>query len=193
MEQNKLCNAVKRIGLAYLFIHIHINIGTIDILPDWLGYLWIFNALLVITEEIPTAKLLRPLGMVLTIWTFISWLLAVFGMDLEIILGYLGPIEDVLGTVIHLYFHFQLLTDLARLATKYQCPSDRVLLTLRTIRTVIHTVFALQLPWESSDVVYWIYMGITVVYIFAALLICVRLFTLREELWTRLQEKPEIG
>ncbi len=187
MGQNKLCNAVKQVGLAYLFIHLHINLGTIDILPDWLGYLWILNALSVIAEEIPAAKLLRPLGIVLTIWTILSWGLAVFGVSLNGSLGYLGPVEDVIGAVIHMYFHFQLLTNLAQLAAKYQCPSDRVLLTLRNIRTVIHTLFALQIPWEYSDVVYWTYIGIAVVQVFVAMLICVRMFTLREELWSRLQ------
>ena len=188
MEQNSLCNAIKRIGLAYLFIHLHINIGSIDILPDWLGYLWIYNALPVIAEEIPSAKLLKPLGMVLTIWTFISWLLAVFGIDMVISLGYLGPVEDVIGTVIHLYFHFQLITDLARLAAKYQCPSERVLLTLRTIRTVIYTAFALQIPWGYNDVTYWLYIGVTLTHLLVAFWICVRLFTFRQELWNRLQE-----
>lgn len=187
MRQNKLCNAIKQIGLAYLFIHLHINIGTIDILPDWLGYLWIFQALSVIGEEIPSAKLLRPLGVVLTVWMFLDWVLAVFGVSLNHILGYLGSVENVVGTVIHLYFHFQLLTNLAQLAAKYQCPSERVLLTLRTIRTVISTLFALQIPWEYCDVIYWSYIGIAVVQVIVALWICVRLFTFREELWSRLQ------
>ena len=191
MRENKLCEAIRQVAWAYIVIHVHINLGTIDIFADWLGYVWILMALPVLAEEIPAAKLLRHLGWMLTIWTFLTWALTIVGISLSEILGYLGPLADVVYVVIHLYFHFQLLTNLAQLAAQYECTSKGWLLHLRTIRTIIATLFCLQIPWQNNNVFYGIYIVVGAIQILAAFCICKALFQLRKELWNRLQSARE--
>ena len=195
MRENKLCEAIRQVAWAYIVIHVHINLGTIggtmDVFADWLGYVWIWLALPVLGEEIPAARLLRPLTVALASWTFITWTLNLVGISLSDSLGYLEPLEDVIYVVVHLYFHFQLLTNLAQLADKYQCRSEGWLLHLRTIRTIIATLFSLQIPWQNHNVLYGISMGIAVIHILAALCISKALFNLRKELWSRLQASQE--
>ena len=40
-EENKLdlCMAVKQIAWGYVLLHFNINLGTFNMLPNWLGYL----------------------------------------------------------------------------------------------------------------------------------------------------------
>ena len=188
MKENKLCEAIRQVAWAYIVIHIHVKLSSIDVLADWLGYVWILMALPVIGEEVPSIKLLRPLGILLAIWTLLDWGLTIVGVTLLDSLGYFGPIVEVLYVIVHLYFHFQLLTNLAQLAAKYHCPTESGLLFLRTIRTIIGTLFALQIPWEYNDITYWIYMLIAMVQILTAFFICRALFALRKEMWGKLQE-----
>ena len=191
MKENELCNAVKGIGWAYFWIHIHINLelnlGAWDILPDWAGFYFIFAALPILAKEVPSIKLLRPLTLALLVWSAVSWFFTGRGDPLTEALGYFGPLASTLINVISLYFHFQLLTDMAQLATKYDCPSEKWILHLRTIRTIIGTLISLPILWQNSVRMYWIYLLIAVIQVGASLAICRAMFLLRKELWSRLQ------
>ena len=37
-EQMPLSTAVRKIAWGYVFLHLHFNLGTLDILPDWACY-----------------------------------------------------------------------------------------------------------------------------------------------------------
>ncbi len=132
-------SAVKKVAWGFFFIYIHINIGTIDILPDWAGYALMVSALTYIALEQESAKLLRPLGTALVVWSVIEWVLKIFG--LQIYLNYLS----VIPTVLNLYFTFQLFTNLAGIADKYFCPQGKRLLVLRTVNVIFTVANALLL------------------------------------------------
>lgn len=189
MEQNKLCNAVKHIARAYLFIHIHINLGTVDILPDWLGYLWILSAIAVIGEEIESVKLLRPLGTALALWEWIQWGMNILGLS-----GYLERMEilklaSTILMVIDIYFHFQLLTNVAELAARYGCSAEKRILQMRTARTVISTLFMLPFPWEFNEIIYYTYLGIAVVQLIVIFWTSKILYDFRHALWAVLSSE----
>lgn len=40
---DNLASAVGAVGRAYIFIYLNINLGTLDILPDWVGYVFILG------------------------------------------------------------------------------------------------------------------------------------------------------
>ena len=61
-------------------------------------------------------------------------------------------IELVAG-ILSLYFHFQLLTDLADLAEEYGWTECRKLLQLRTVHTLLTAFLMLPLPWDRFEVV----------------------------------------
>ena len=78
-----------------------------------------------------------------------------------------------------LYFHFQLLTNLAEIAGWYGCPEQRKILCLRTVRTLLVTGLSLPVPWARYA---GLTLGVAVVNLAAALWICSLLFSLRSSL-----------
>lgn len=173
MEREQLIQAVKQIAWGYILLHININLGSLNILPNWLGYVLMLQALPVLAEHEPSALLLRPLGIMLAIWEGVVWGATVFGITID------STILMAIGTTISLYFHFQLLTNLASLAEKYDCPEQTRILRLRTVRTVLITLMALPFSWEQHVP---IIVGVSLVHIIVTIWICSVLFSLRSSL-----------
>ena len=146
MEQHEaLCRSIKNIAWGYILIHIHINIGALDLLPDWCGYLLFIGALTVLGSLEPSAPLLKPLGIILAVWNGLFWILKCLGVSS------LGYIPGLLISIISLYFHFQLLTNIAAVANNYDSPQEKSILTLRTVRTILTTLLALPFPWAEQE------------------------------------------
>ena len=166
-----LFTALRRIGRGYLFIHFHIHIGTLDILPDWLGYYWILLGIWAIGKEIESTKLLEPFAIAMIAWSGLEWLLKLIGGSLDI------PVLSLLVTAITLYLHFQLLTDIGTLADDSGCPEGTAVRKLRTVYTVTHTLSVLKLLFTGSDELNWLLIGLAVLHI---LVVIVLYFVLRE-------------
>ena len=47
---------------GYLFLHININLGNMDLLPEWAGYLLLLSAIGLLKAERRDLALLSPLG-----------------------------------------------------------------------------------------------------------------------------------
>ena len=146
-KQEELYGAVRKIAWGYILIHAHFNLGTLDVLPDWAGYYLMYAALPILTQEDETAKLLRPLGLGLTIWSGIDWVLKLVGASI----GGFGYMLSMVVSIVALYFHFQLLTNLASIAEEYGCPESGRLLQLRNVRTVLATVAAVLVYWIEAN------------------------------------------
>ena len=96
------------------------------------------SAINCLCEEERELNLLRTLGVILTVWHVASWLASWGSIDLD---GMLQVVDIIIG-VVNIYFHFQLLTNLASIATKYQSADDELdakLLRYRTLQTVMLT------------------------------------------------------
>jgi hypothetical protein len=78
--------------------------------------LLILHAIRDLEQEESELLLLRPFGIILVIWHVATWVFSLFSVDLNS----LEQIADILIRLINLYFHFQLLTNLASIASKYQ-------------------------------------------------------------------------
>lgn len=180
-DQQTLFTGVSRAAWGYFFLYFNINLGTVSLLPSFVGFLLFLSAIHLLQEEQRNLTLLRPLGIMLVIWHGINWGLSWFGGTLE------GRFE-VLSLIISLaslYFHFQLFTDFAELAAKYQQPEDaldRRLLCWRTIQTVLLTVMTLMAypaQWFSD---WWDYvvMAMAVVHFIAGICLMMALFALRK-------------
>ena len=105
-------------------------------LPSFIGYMLFLSAINCLCEEERELNLLRTLGVILTVWHVASWLASWGSIDLD---GMLQVVDIIIG-VVNIYFHFQLLTNLASIATKYQSADDELdakLLRYRTLQTVI--------------------------------------------------------
>lgn len=134
MEKKELYCAIRRIAYGYLILHIDFSVGTINILPNWAGYLLFLISLEIIGQEIESAKLLKPLGKLLMIAEVCFWLNDCFGEGaLQMYLF------SLIARIIGLYFHFQLLTNLAEIAEKYEFTQKKAILNLRTVYTLLVT------------------------------------------------------
>ena len=170
-----LSKQLYNIAAAYFILHTDITLFSINILPDWLGYIFILNALKIISEEEPSAMLLKPLCGILIAWEGIKWLAVVLGASVNIAL------LDLIVLVVQLYLHFQLLTNLSGVALNHgSVPSHKNLLTYRTVRTVLATAVYVLMPWMKMN--HWINIVMISIYLIAGLLICRDLFCLSNEI-----------
>ena len=169
-------SAIGKISWGYIFIYISLNLGTINIFPAWAGFLLIYLSLDAVAEMQPSAKLLKPFALLL----LAEWVLNIFSMtpDLYWI--------DVFANVIILYFHFQLLTNLANIAEGQGSQYAERLKKLRSVQTVFMTVIALipvskraAITLAKSGLVVF---GIGLFGVIVMLVICVTLFQYKREL-----------
>lgn len=162
---------------GYLFLHLNLTLGTLNLLPNWAGYLLIDGILPDLALTRPSALLLRPLGRGLGVWEGICWLLALFSITPTGLLGTsLWQLAQVAAGVAGLYFHFQLLTDLAETARMKGYPGVKKLLRLRTVKTLLSTfVMVLGFPPASQLMSQWILLSVVGVNIVAMIWICLTL------------------
>lgn len=142
-DREKLAKALGQILWGYAMLHLDINLGSIDILPNWLGFYFFYKALSAIAETEPSAGLLKPLCIILGGWEGLLWVGKILGIVSA------GIILTTISTVLRLYFFFQLLTNIADAAEKFGCPGKKKLLTLRTVQTITLTAFSVPINWEK--------------------------------------------
>lgn len=142
-----LAEACGKVATGYLFLYFNFNLnfgGTLDVLPDWLGMAFLLQSLPALACWQPAALLLQPLGLLLAGWEGLEWLAAVFQLDLAAL-----PVLPLVARVVSLYFHFQLLTNLADAVQPYHPEEADALRGRRTLNTLFLTAVALPLPWEE--------------------------------------------
>lgn len=144
IDRQKLYDGISKAAWGYLFIYFNINLGTVNILPTFVGYLLFHSAIKYLGDEEKELDLLNTLIGILTLWHIVSW----FGDMISLDPGELLPIADIIISVINIYFHFQLLTNLASIASKYQREGDELdkrILNCRTFQTVMLTAVIILL------------------------------------------------
>lgn len=162
-RKEQLVGALRKIFWAYIFLYFDINIASIDILPAWVAYLFFYQAIqngLILEEE--STRLLKPICIILVIARFLDWIVVMFSIEMNIL------IISEFFAVIQLYFHFQLLTNLANIAHKYDCPQESSLLTFRTIHTVLLTVLAFTIQFPKIEGLSFIILLVQVI-----ILVCI--------------------
>lgn len=136
METKTLSSAIKKVAISYILIYLHINISVIDILPDWLGYFLIVSVLPVLSQKEKSAQLLKPFGIALGVWNIFEWVLKIAGTELNL------TIINIVFSIITIYFHFQLITNIAALDIEDR--KKKRLLDLRTATVILHTVLRIS-------------------------------------------------
>lgn len=166
---------------GHFFLNFDINLGTVSVIPRFVGFLLLFSAINKLSDHRRDLALLRPLCILLSAWNGADWLLSWFGGNVDGKVLFL----DLLIAAADLYFHFQFLTDMAALAETYQGDGedlDRRLRNRRTVYVVTCTAVALFSGFvaESNDV--WrqsVVLISAIVAVIAALSVMFGLFALR--------------
>lgn len=179
MSREALQNGLSKVAWAYIFLllDITLNIGpcTLDLLPNWVGYLLLLSAIPLLASELRDLPLLRPFCMVLAAAEAVEWTAAL--LTGQAFLRQFLPVRAV-WACLAMYVTFQLLTDLARLSEREGIPA-RGLLICRNLNVILRAVMFFPFPWED-----WIAAAVALVItgIVVCILISVRLFALRRHL-----------
>lgn len=141
--------ALSQLGWGYVFLYFDFNLGSVSITPAWVGCLLFYHAIRVLETERRDLALLQPFAELLVLWNGAGWCGTLLGLNVSGL-----PVLPLIAGVAGLYFHFQLFTDLAAMAAKYQDAGealDRRFLRWRTIQTLLVTSMTLwaYLPWEK--------------------------------------------
>ncbi|MBR5874218.1 MAG: hypothetical protein IKY90_05715 [Oscillospiraceae bacterium] len=126
--------AVKNIAWYIILVSYHFNIGIIDVLPDWLGYILLYNAVKTIGKIQPSANLLKTFSAVLIADSLFQMICKIFDFSIQ------SYVYGVIMAIIHIYLDFQILTDIWHTAQKYRIYSGNKIPMLRNITTFTYTV-----------------------------------------------------
>lgn len=141
-HRQTMYDAISKAAWGYFLLYFDFKLGSVSILPSFAGFLLFLSAIQQLKEERRDLELLRPLGILLAAWHFGNWLAS----WLDTTLDGRFPILDLLIALAGVYFHFQMLTDCAALAAKYQRSGqdiDHRLLKWRTRQTLLLTAISL--------------------------------------------------
>lgn len=180
-DHQKLYSGISRAAWGYFFLYFNININTVSILPSFVGYILFLSAIGLLKEEERELSLLHTLGVILALWHGAQWLMSWMDMDLDGVWQF----ADIIISLADLYFHFQLLTNLASIAAKYQPEGygqDEKLLRYRTLQTLMLTAIAIiscLYPW-ISEMWGYVSIGLALVYLIAGICLMKALFDLRK-------------
>ncbi len=192
IDREKLYDGIGNAAWGYLFIYFNINLGTLNILPAFAGYLLFHSAIRELCDEERELNLLNTLVGILTIWHLASWVGDLLSFDI----GALIPIADIIVSVVNIYFHFQLLTNLATIAAKYQPEGeelDRSILNCRTFQTIMLTaaIILLYLTNPNNIVGAYTSIGVAILYLIAGIVLMKTLFDLRRCFTPETEEEAE--
>lgn len=176
MEYRKAADAFALAGSGYLFLYFQFNLFTLDMMPDWVCYVFLLLAIREAAPLVPSLKLLRLLGILLGVWEGILWVSTALNVSLAV------PLVEVLVDVMAIYFHYQFLTDLARLATKFKLPEREKLFYLRTVMVVLITLLALPVNWQEY---FLLALPMALAGVVTGLWVCLLFFRFRRQLLTR--------
>ena len=184
-DYQKIYAGISKAIWGYFFLYFDINLGTISILPSFVGYILFLKAIDLLEEEERELSLLKTLGLILVAWNVIEWLAKCVGYSFENKWQFVTLIAGLLN----MYFHFQFLTNIASIAIKHQeenCAYDKTLLSCRTIQTLMLTVFLVvtNLSFIPEDILIYPTFILAIIYIIVCIYIMATLNGLRKNLKT---------
>jgi len=134
--------AVHKIAWAYILIAFDVNIGTVNILPNWLAFIMIYNVLDTVAQQEQSASLLKPLAAILTATSAVDWVLKLFGISFDYY------VYALLCTVLSMYFDFQLITNIYDIRCRLGCTTGKNLKKIRTAIAVNETIVFICLQFR---------------------------------------------
>ena len=177
---DRLYTGTSRGAWGYFFLYFNINLGTLNILPTFVGWMLFRSAIGYLEDERRDLALLQPLADMLAVWEFVDWGFTCLGANL----GEMFSIVRLVTSLASLYFHFQFITDCAALAAQYQSEGEEVdsrLLRWRTWQTLLITATTVMIypaEWFGG---WWEMVTIGMVFVNAIVALCLMMamFALR--------------
>ena len=188
-DYTKVYNGISKVIWGYFFLYFNINLGTISILPSFVGYFLFSGAIDLLKDEERELSLLKPLCMILGVWEGIEWLANCVGY----IFDEKWQFVNLMIGLLNLYFHFQFITNLASIAIKHQkegCIYDKKLLKYRTILTILQTIFIVFTAFNfiPEEVLIYITLALGIVFV----IVCIGMMVILNQLRKNLKYDEEI-
>lgn len=145
-ENSTLYKGISKLLWGFVFIFFHITINSVDLLPDFVGYILLAVGIGSLGAELGHIKILKPLSVVIAVWTAIWWIAGSIVSGGIIPEGFFSTFLSYLSTamgIVMLIFNIILLTDLSQIAAKYQSEGkniDRKLIVARNLYAVCYSV-----------------------------------------------------
>ena len=145
MERNEIYRGLVWVMWAQLFLYVDFTIGGLNLLPRWIGYVFLWWAIRLLREARPTLGLLEGLCVLLGVRAVFQTNLAKAWLaTLPAPLEGAGTLLGVVLLALDVYFEYQLLTDLASLAGAAGEPDvERALRRSRDALAVLYTLACL--------------------------------------------------
>lgn len=180
-ENQKLYKGISKVAWGYFFLYFNININNVSILPAFVGYLLFSSAIKLLKDEEREISLLETFSIIMALWSGVEWCAGIAGVEIEGMFQF----ADIVISLINLYFHFQLVTNIASIAAKYQpwgCNIDTKLLRYRTLQTIMLTAIEIVVCFRQWLSAIWVgvSLGMALIYIIAGICLMKVLFDLRK-------------
>ena len=183
IDYDKIYSGITKAIWGYFFLYFNINLGTVSIIPSFVGYILFLKGIDLLESEERELSLLKTLGYILTIWSTIEWVAKcgsyTFGGKWQFV--------TLIISLINMYFHFQFLTNISTIARLHQadgCEYDKKLLKARTLQTLMLTVFVIvtHISFIPEDIIIYPTFILSIIYVLVCVYIMVVLNDLRKNL-----------
>lgn len=148
---------------GFILSVVHVNIGRLDVLPDFLGIILFILALHAHEEMTVTEKRTEPFLWILTADFFIKWLT-----------GFSNSIESLLVTVISVYAFYVLVGEVMKRIWEKQQEVAEVLGVCRIAFVILQVFVFLLSPYEIG----WLNGILVVAFLLLALCFIVKTFAI---------------
>lgn len=152
MTNIEYIKALKKVRIAYIILLFSINIGTIDLLPNWISYILIYQSLNTIGKEENSAYLIKKITISLIIYNVLVWILNMFGMNHNIYL------LNILFSILSLFVNYQIMTNIIDISIKHNSKYTNKLKRVRDILTIMFTISTFLFDYVKNDIMSSIYI-----------------------------------
>lgn len=138
--------ALKRIGTAFLIFVFNFNIGTLNLIPNFIGYILIYKSLSILEKYEESTRLMKPLTLALTIYSGFTWFFNTFQISFDIY------VIDIMFSIFSIYVYYHLLTSIGQICKSYQSVYTNRIWNLRNIITIMQTFMSLAIMFNIEDI-----------------------------------------
>lgn len=157
---------LKRIGTAFLIFVFNFNIGSLNLIPNFIGYLFIYNSLHVLEKYEESSKLMKPLTLTLCIYNGFTWFFDIFQVSLN------EYIINMMFAIFSIYVYYHLLTSIGQICASYGSVYTNRIFHLRNIITVLQTMTSLSsLLLNAEENVMFILLAI----VYIVIIVCMKI------------------
>ena len=141
------------IGYAFMYdqlfwqLQLRVAEGSAPLYPGWLCYVFILLAIPTLAGYQKSVTLLRPLAWYLGAVTLVRWIFQLVGRVPD---GWYVYAVNVITSVVVLYFHFQLQTNLCKIIKPFNSERARLIRNFRSVSAVVNTVMCFPIQLGQS-------------------------------------------